>query len=407
MGAARRYADIQVLRAIACLMVILHHVSITHTTHTTLRTLPGELESPFWMGVELFFVISGFVVTRSLLGKNTSAVAFLLRRFFRLTPAIIAFLAFSLCTFLLIGWFGNQAQADALRFTGAQAFFSQSAQIIFGVLINISEPKLYYFSAMWSLSVEYQFYAAFAAVVAVLALSLRTKTSLKTALLAISLTALAVLYAVRVIGFLAPDVNAFVPYTVHYLLNWRFDFLLMGVALQLAPDRIRDRLALPGGIWLAALVTLAIPLALGSVSESQIAPHRPFLDGITLPVAGPLLIVLVASAARSSAPTAGPLYRAMVWLGDRSYSMYLFHFPVMAFIWLGVANITPSIFFVSPWAYPGLQVVLTYAITIFLADLTYRYIEVPYTAVGDGLSERYVRWLEEREEPRRVTSAVG
>jgi peptidoglycan/LPS O-acetylase OafA/YrhL len=102
MGAARRYADIQVLRAIACLMVILHHVSITHTT---LRTLPGELESPFWMGVELFFVISGFVVTRSLLGKNTSAVAFLLRRFFRLTPAIIAFLAFSLCTFLLIGWF--------------------------------------------------------------------------------------------------------------------------------------------------------------------------------------------------------------------------------------------------------------------------------------------------------------
>ena len=135
------------------------------------------------------------------------------------------------------------------------------------------------------------------------------------------------------------------------------------------------------------------------MSESQIAPERPFLDGVTMPVAGPLLTVLVASAARNSSPSAGPLYHAMVWLGDRSYSMYLFHFPVMALIWLGVGKSIPWIFFAGPWAYPALQAVLTYGITIFLADLTYRYIEVPYTAVGDGLSERYVRWLQQREEP--------
>ena len=92
----KRFQDIQILRALASSMVILQHLSLTSTLFAK---LPGLLTMPFYLGVELFFVISGYVVTRSLFSRDSHAVAFLVRRFYRLTPAIMVFLLFSLVVF--------------------------------------------------------------------------------------------------------------------------------------------------------------------------------------------------------------------------------------------------------------------------------------------------------------------
>ena len=87
------------VRAIACIMVVFQHVSLTPTLFAF---LPGKPTVSFHLGVELFFVISGYVVTRSLFSGVVHPVAFLARRFFRLTPAILTFLLFSLIVFTMI-----------------------------------------------------------------------------------------------------------------------------------------------------------------------------------------------------------------------------------------------------------------------------------------------------------------
>ena len=69
---AKRFQDIQALRAIACVMVLLQHISLTPTLFAK---LPGSLTMPFYLGVELFFVISGYVVTRSLFNREVNAAA--------------------------------------------------------------------------------------------------------------------------------------------------------------------------------------------------------------------------------------------------------------------------------------------------------------------------------------------
>jgi peptidoglycan/LPS O-acetylase OafA/YrhL len=80
-------------------MVLFQHMSLTSTLFAGIPGLPTK---PLYLGVELFFVISGYVVTRSLFSRIVSATAFLIRRFFRLTPAIVAYLVFSLIVFTMV-----------------------------------------------------------------------------------------------------------------------------------------------------------------------------------------------------------------------------------------------------------------------------------------------------------------
>jgi peptidoglycan/LPS O-acetylase OafA/YrhL len=83
-GAAEaKIVEIKVLRAIAILLVLASHLSVTASV---LSYAPVGVHNPGWIGVGLFFVMSGYFVSRSLLRMDFAVVPFLIRRAFRLYP---------------------------------------------------------------------------------------------------------------------------------------------------------------------------------------------------------------------------------------------------------------------------------------------------------------------------------
>ena len=137
--------DIEGLRAVAVLPILLFHLDSA--------LCPGG-----FVGVDIFFVISGFLITRMILGQGEafSLKAFYVRRFFRLFPALLVTLAAS----LVAGWkflgpdeYARLAQSAIAAAIGASNFHFLAAVDYFNAS-NLSHPLLH----TWSLGVEEQFY---------------------------------------------------------------------------------------------------------------------------------------------------------------------------------------------------------------------------------------------------------
>jgi peptidoglycan/LPS O-acetylase OafA/YrhL len=142
--------DIDGLRAIAVLAVIANH-------------LPEEFLSSGFLGVDVFFVISGFVVTASLLGPGQNTFSnfyanFLSRRVKRLLPALVVSVAITGIIVLLVDPFPRNS-----ILTGISALFGVANITLFNFELDYFSPtsKLNAFTHTWSLGVEEQFYVIF------------------------------------------------------------------------------------------------------------------------------------------------------------------------------------------------------------------------------------------------------
>lgn len=142
--------DIDGLRATAVLAVIANH-------------LPEAFLSSGFLGVDVIFVISGFVVTASLLGPGQNTFSnfyanFLSRRVKRLLPALVVSVAITGVTVLLVDPFPRNS-----ILTGISALFGVANITLFHFELDYFPPtsKLNGFTHTWSLGVEEQFYAIF------------------------------------------------------------------------------------------------------------------------------------------------------------------------------------------------------------------------------------------------------
>lgn len=305
--------DIDGLRAVAVLSVVLYHLKKA--------LVPGG-----YVGVDIFFVISGFLITRNIWGEmcagRFSLANFYLRRVRRIAPA---FLAMTLVT-LLAGCF-LLLPKDLLRLAGSAlaAAFSLS-NVYFWRYLDTSyfaessdqEPLLH----TWSLGVEEQFYLLWPAVLLLGALIRSRKTAITTIAVAIAIASFAC----------AEFTNVSAAKFAYYMLPARAGELMVGALLALwrygaseADIGTARRHYLAEGLGLVGLGLIGYAL-FGLDDFSRF----PGINAV-YPSIGAALVML-AGEWRSKLVTLLLTSRAMVFIGLISYSLYLWHWPVLAFI---------------------------------------------------------------------------
>jgi peptidoglycan/LPS O-acetylase OafA/YrhL len=360
----RYIRDIDGLRAMAVLSVMLFHLKSVF--------LPGG-----FTGVDVFFVISGYVVSRAMVARGIRPIGqflldFFSRRFVRILPALFVCLAVTIA--LAILFIPQSWLSSSMNQAGVWAFFGASNIALLLYQDGYFSPRAEFnpFTHTWSLGVEEQFYlvlpfillawlkwrgrGAGRGLIAGLLLPVITVASLATAF------------------WLGRD-N---PPAAYFLLPSRFWELAAGVMLFIAQYRgqlpgVGTRLATPAlasglvlacaGFWLADGEAFPFPWAL-------------------LPVAGTVLCLYGVSVCRDGESSFGWLLGnpVVVYIGRISYSLYLWHWPVYAlFRWtVGLE-----------WQWMPLAV----AITFICAALSYHLIEQPI---------RVSAWLKRRSPGLKV-----
>ncbi|MFN2252476.1 MAG: acyltransferase family protein, partial [Anaerolineae bacterium] len=339
------------LRAVAVIAVLLYHAD--------LMWIPGG-----FLGVEVFFVISGYLITSLLLREHerTDTVgfrAFWGRRARRLLPALFALL---LGTAVYVALFLPQEVAR-LRGDYAAAF----TYVTNWYLILKQES---YFEAMgrpsllkhlWSLAVEEQFYIIWPVLFAG-GMALLKRRGFLLAIVAAALGSTALMWALY-----EPLTD---PSRVYYGTDTRAAGLLVGAALAFVwqPWRVHDSdlgSARLRAIDLVGTVGLAVVVALFLlVSEYGDFLYRGGFLVLSVATAGLIAATVHPAAWVGRVMGVAPLR----WIGLRSYSIYLWHWPVFVVTRPGI----------DVQLYGWQSLALRLAATVVLADLSYRLVEGPF-----------------------------
>ncbi len=344
---ARYYPYIDGLRALAVLSVLVYHL---HGPW-----LPGG-----FVGVDVFFVISGFVVSASIASFKGQGLwqflaYFYARRIRRIFPALIACLLItSLASALFIPsiWLSEVNQR-----TGIYAFFGLSNFILAQTGRDYFAPTTEFnpYTHTWSLAVEEQFYLVFPF------LFLAWLSGPRGRKLSVLLFAATAAASVVLAGWQS-QAN---PTQAYFLTPARFWELAAGVLLYQLLSQLPERTGEARHTWLYALAaSLSLMLVLLAFVVST--PQRFPMPGALLAVVGTLgvlgLLYHHAGLHRLHSLLGG---RPLVAVGRISYSLYLWHWPVFVLFRWTIGLETP------------LQRTLAVALAFALAMASYRWIETP------------------------------
>lgn len=328
--------DIDGLRAVAVMGVLLYHYGATW--------LPGG-----FTGVDVFFVISGYLITsilrREIEAGEFSILGFYDRRIRRIVPALLVVLA----TTLAAGWFilmpGDYADLGAsaawaaaglgnLYFYGNTGYFDQSSEM---------QPLLH----TWSLGVEEQFYVVWP-IALLIGLWVIKDRRVLTSLLTLGVV-LAFAYAVRRIEY---D-----PKGAFYLPHPRAWELAIGALLAFLPA-LASR-------WLSeAMGALGAALIAWSLFRISAAEAFPGINAAYACVGAALIIWPKAA----NLVGRGLSFRPVVWIGLISYSLYLWHWPVLVLFRHYANGEVPT---------AGAAIALG-VLSVCLASLSWHFVERPF-----------------------------
>ena len=328
--------DIDGLRAIAVLLVVVYH------------GFPSFLKGGF-LGVDIFFVLSGFLIT-GIISTDLNTAGFNLRQFYfnrirRIFPALLVVMMIV----LIAGWFvlrqeeyiqlGNETLAGSFFYSN---FLYLSQNNYFDVASDL-KPFLH----LWSLSIEEQFYLLYPFVLLFLN---RFFNNRRIQMAAISILAiLSFVFCVLIVD--SPSRAFFLPMA-------RWWELLLGGVLALSTRRDRITFTHPNLFALAGFVSIAAGVALASVIES----FSTYM-GLTV-VIGTLLLIVSGQDSTLVQSTTGR--KPLVEIGKISYPLYLWHWPILVLTRIHYGR--------NP---PGQTRLLLIALAFVLAWLTTKVIEKP------------------------------
>jgi peptidoglycan/LPS O-acetylase OafA/YrhL/lysophospholipase L1-like esterase len=338
------------LRGLAVAVVVLYHA--------------GHLRGGF-LGVDVFFVLSGYLITKVLLRSSRAGVdlrSFWARRARRLLPALFVMLAVVVPVYAL--GFASPTELTVLRREGLAtlAYVSNWQQILSGQTYWAATLDASPLRHTWSLSVEEQFYLVWPlALVALLARGGVRTVRAGAIGGAVAAGGLTIVFA----HFGTFSLNALYLSTIT-----RSTGLLAGAALAAWQHQTASRRRSPQasvGLEVAALtaaVVLAVMVVTVGVSESRL-----YTGGLALSALCGLILV-----AAASNPVPGPIVRSLhapplVHLGAISYGVYLWSWPIMQMVNERHTDL-------RGWPLVAVQV----AMTLVVAETSWRYLERPILA---------------------------
>ena len=353
--AGLRYrADIDGLRAVAVLSVLLFHVDA--------RLAPGG-----FTGVDVFFVISGYLITWIIQGQHEAGrfrfTEFYRRRILRIAPAYLAVTFASLLAGAVLmvpqDFAGLARSALWSTFSAPNVYFWLHQDTSYFAPDAAQIPLLH----LWSLGVEEQFYLLWPAIL-LLCNRVLSARWLLWPLLGLAAT-----------SFVAAQHWASTDFTfAYYMLPARAGELLVGGLLALVLGRFGQRLP-PGEAWRNVLALAGYSMVGYGIFGLDEASRFPGFNAL-YPCLGAAALILAGSGGGGWALR--PLtWRPMVWIGLISYSLYLWHWPVLALTRYFLAVIGP------------LEAAICVPIIFALAYVSYRFVELPFRAQGGDWQGRW------------------
>lgn len=362
--------EVQALRAVAVGAVVLHH------------GWPAVAPAGY-MGVDVFFVVSGFLITGLLLRDvaRTGRMRlgdFYLRRARRILPAaLVVLLAVVLATVCLApprlwGVWLREVVASGLYFQNWLLLADSQNP----ALADLDSSPVQHF---WSLSVEEQFYLVWPLLL-LLGLWLATRRGVnRVVVLAV------VLGVVTAASFVLEVMATAADHNVAYFstLTRAWEFGVGGILALVAGTPLAARHALRAGVSWAGLALIVVPILTFRVTEA--------FPGVVVlaPVLGTLAVIWAGMPEVAWSPARLAGLRPVQWLGDISYSLYLWHWPIFMFV--------P---YVTGMPSPAWLMALLVAASITVAGLSKRFVEDPLRRPWRGRRDR-------RRDGRQGVSAGG
>lgn len=369
--------EVERLRAIAILIVINAHLG---------NPFLGRAFRGGWHGVDLFFVISGFVITRSFLGflprfepkeglarrfrlSGHSLKKFYVRRIFRIVPAAAGWITFTILLSLLV---------PSPLFGSVHDQLNEAWQIL-TLRYNyfVADGGTAHFSAYWSLMVEEHFYLLFPIFMILLATYRRRLFGCG---VGIFIAAVVIRSLLDRTGNTAIEVTP----TLLELTHRRFDILLVGVVVALLRrhgfgDSLVKRNAMPFLLISTAIIVFFWGM-LGWLENSCV--NLKFVVSEIL--AGALVFL---SAIDNGFVLKIPfLSRALEYVGSRSYGLYLAQGTFLKLFWALDLHVSTFFHRILGVNIPNINIVFFYLLPLFIVvEISYRCLERPFINLGARL----------------------
>ncbi|GGK00063.1 acyltransferase family protein [Pseudomonas matsuisoli] len=367
------YRGIEGARAwLAWIVVFTHLVALTGVSQVA--PLLGRIQLAGDWAVQLFVIISGFVISHLLLARREPYLTYITRRAFRLFPAYlvalllaIAVLPATVAAFDALPWHDAtqilhfKAQSAQLHDGLASLHVLLHALMLHGAVPNtlLPESEYMFLTPAWSVSLEWQFYLVAPVLLAML---VRERLQIVVLLLA------AMSYAAYRLGLFGQFyLPSFLPGAIGYF--------LVGMGTRLAVDKLPALQRYP-----TALVSGCLILALSS--------------GALVPIAAWVALMsyaLLDARAFDQPDSATRWLRRLldsplaVGAGMRSYSVYILHWVVIS---LMMCLATIDALDATPWQQFGLMATGTVLLTIIGAEVLYRWVEMPAIAFGKRFTRK-------------------
>lgn len=384
---SRHFTPLDSLRGLAALTVVIHHFVISEAVKRSFVDRgPADIAFVHNGGlvVDFFFVLSGIVIALSYAGPDKPSFSlrdFVIRRVARIYPLhivmLLVMLGLKLIKLALVAY-GGVSLPDA----GTNNAYTFFANVFLLHALGFTE-NLSWNGPSWSISAEFYTYLLFGLIM-VVAGKLKSRAALYVFAACVSI--LSIFLIIEVLGMVSLEFHA-----RFGILRCTYSFFIGVLTFGAVRHVSRFAPQLLGGAiqWSSLLVSLVLLTLVGAYPSLSLV--APFAFALLL---GSLMAFPDLSLPRLLSP------RPLVWLGERSYSIYMTHAAVLIFFEVGIGKLFGQRFQTASELASGtvasVMLVAMIVVVLIVSDFTYAHIEKP----GSRLVRR---WLE----PKSGKSLIG